>query len=112
MVEFVRRMHSRFPMFLLSNTNCMHVDGLFRDFDYFALFTGATYSHVAGASKPSPRIFEIACKQHQLVPSETLFIDDLAPNIATAKDLGFHTHHYDPDRHEAFLLTLESLGVK
>jgi glucose-1-phosphatase len=111
MVEVVQRLHGRFPLYLLSNTNCMHVEGLFRDFDYFALFQGATYSHVAGTSKPSERIFEIAQKQHTLVPEETLFIDDLAPNIATAQSLGFHTHQYHPDQHEAFLATLERLGV-
>ena len=111
MVSVVRDLHARYPLFLLSNTNCMHVEGLFRDFDYFALFRGATYSHVAGASKPMPRIFEIACRDHQLVPNTTLFIDDLAPNIVTAKELGFVTHHYDADRHDQFLDTLAKVGV-
>ena len=103
MVGLVRQLHGRFPLYLLSNTNCMHVEGLFRDFDYFALFSGGTYSHVAGASKPGARIFEIACAEHGLAPETTFFIDDLAANVETARGLGFLTHQYHPDQHGALL---------
>ena len=111
MVELVRKLHGRFPLYLLSNTNCMHVEGLFRDFDVFALFSGGTYSHVARASKPGARIFEIACAEHGLVPAETFFIDDLAANVATARELGFLTHQYHPDRHEALLQDLQRFDL-
>jgi HAD superfamily hydrolase (TIGR01509 family) len=89
----------------------MHVEGLFRDFDFFALFSGGTYSHVAGASKPGARIFEIACADHGLVPSSTFFIDDLAANIATARELGFLTRQYHPDQHEALLRDLQRFNL-
>lgn len=106
MIELVRALRGRFPLYLLSNTNCLHVEGLFRDFEFFTLFNGATYSHVAGASKPEARIFEIACQEHELTPATTFFIDDLPANIATAKQLGFQTHHYHPDRHGELLTAL------
>ena len=114
MVSLVRQLHSSFPLYLLSNTNCMHVEGLFRDFEFFSLFRGGTYSHVARASKPGRRIFEIACEEHGLAPASTFFIDDLPANVATARELGFHTHQYHPDRHEALLRALESpeIGIK
>jgi glucose-1-phosphatase len=111
MVELVQQLHGRFPMFLLSNTNCIHVEGLFRDFSWFELFTGGTYSHVAQASKPYPRIYEIACAQHGLEPKSTFFIDDLAANIATAHALGFSTHHYHPDAHDALIRRLGNDGL-
>lgn len=110
MHELVRKLHGRYPLYLLSNTNCMHVDGLFRDYPIFECFTGATYSHVARASKPHAAIYEIACRDHGLTPAETFFIDDLAENIATAKSLGFQTHHYHPDQHEALLKDLTTTG--
>ena len=100
MIALVRRLHGKFPLFLLSNTNDMHVEGLFRDFDVFRLFTGATYSHEAKASKPHRAIYEIACRTHGLDPRTTFFIDDLAANIATARELHFQTHHYHHDRHD------------
>jgi putative hydrolase of the HAD superfamily len=111
MIRLVRSLHGRFPLFLLSNTNCMHVEGLFRDFDVFSLFSGGTYSHVARASKPERRIFEIACAEHGLAPESTFFIDDLPANIGTAQQLGFLTHQYHPDQHEALLDRLRQFGL-
>lgn len=110
MHELVRRLHGKYPLYLLSNTNCLHVDGLWRDYPVFQYYAGATYSHVARASKPEAAIYEIACREHGLVPEETFFIDDLADNIATARRLGFQAHHYHPDRHEDLLGALERGG--
>jgi glucose-1-phosphatase len=106
MAALVARLAETSPLFLLSNTNDMHVEALFRDFPVFRHFAGGTYSHEAGASKPAALIYEIACRQHGLVPAETLFVDDLAANIAAATELGFQTHHYHPDRHEELLARL------
>ena len=111
MHELVRKLRGRYPLFLLSNTSDIHIEGLFRDFDIFGHFTDATYSYVVRASKPHPPIYEIATRNHGLVPTETLFIDDLAANIATAKELGFQTHHYHPDRHHELLATLDTHGI-
>jgi putative hydrolase of the HAD superfamily len=41
--------------------------------------------------KPDPAIFEYICRQHQLEPSETIFVDDHSPNIEGAEKLGFRT---------------------
>jgi putative hydrolase of the HAD superfamily len=112
MFSLVRRLHGEFPLFLLSNTNDMHVEGLFRDFDLFRLFTGATYSHLARASKPRRAIYDLACRQHGLDPRTTFFIDDLAANIATANELQFQTHHYHHERHDALTAALASAGVR
>ncbi len=111
MHRLVEQLRARFPLYLLSNTNDMHVEGLFRDFPIFQHFTGATYSHIARASKPHPAIYEIACRTHALAPATTLFIDDLAANIATAHTLGFQTHHYHPARHAALLERLQDPGL-
>ena len=111
MIALVRRLHGKFPLFLLSNTNDMHVEGLFRDFDVFGLFTGATYSHEARASKPHRPIYEIACRSHGLDPQTTFFIDDLAANIATARELHFQTHHYHHERHDDLAAALRAADV-
>ena len=112
MTALVRALHGKFPIFLLSNTNDMHVEGLFRDFPVFAHFTGATYSHEAKASKPHREIYEIACRTHGLDPSATFFIDDLAANIATARDIGFQAHHYHHERHGELLAAIRDAGVE
>ena len=112
MTSLVRALRGKFPLFLLSNTNDMHVEGLFRDFPVFAHFTGATYSHEAKASKPHRPIYEIACRTHGLDPRTTFFIDDLAANIATAREIGFHAHHYDHARHGDLLGAVRAAGVE
>ncbi len=110
MHALVRRLHGKYPLYLLSNTNCLHVDGLLRDFPIFECFAAGTYSHVAQASKPHDAIYEIACRAHGLVPKETFFIDDLADNIATARRLGFQAHQYRLDRHQDLLAALDAAG--
>ena len=112
MTALVDSLHGKFPLYLLSNTNDMHVEGFFRDFPVFAKFTGATYSHEAKASKPHRTIYEIAARTHGLEPGATFFIDDLAANIATARELGFQAHHYDHERHGDLLDALRSTGLE
>jgi 2-haloacid dehalogenase len=52
---------------------------------------------VSGAEKlikPDPAIFDLAASRFGHAPQTMLFIDDNAANIATAKALGWHTHHF------------------
>ena len=46
------------------------------------------YSHEVGISKPDPRIYEIACERLGVLPEEMIFLDDVEPNVAAARDLG------------------------
>lgn len=41
-------------------------------------------------TKPSPEIFQIAIERFNLIPEETIFIDDRADNVEASKKLGFH----------------------
>ncbi len=49
--------------------------------------------------KPDPAIFHFAARRFGRAPETMLFIDDNAANIATARSLGWHVHHFvgDPD---------------
>ena len=111
MVALVEQLHGRYPLYLLSNTSDIHIDYVFRAHPFFARFTAGTYSYAARASKPGRAIYEIACRDHGLQPATTFFIDDLLPNIETARALGFQTHHYHAERHGELLAALEAAGV-
>jgi glucose-1-phosphatase len=112
MAELVERLASEgHRLYLLSNTNCIHYDWFTSRYAVFGHFAGGTFSHVARASKPGARIYEIACRSHGLIPAETLFIDDLLPNIEAARTLGFRTHHYHAEKHEALLGELGAAGI-
>lgn len=99
MITTLEELVIRHPLHLLSNTSGLHKDFLFAEFPVFNLFQSGVYSYSAKASKPGRQIFEIAIEQLSLEPTQTFYIDDLLPNIQTAKELGFITHHYDLARH-------------
>ena len=103
MAALVERLAATHPLYLLSNTNCIHRDYFLRRWPVFAHFRGGTYSDLARASKPGRAIYDIACREHALDPATTFFIDDLLPNIETARALGFQAHHYHHERHGELL---------
>jgi putative hydrolase of the HAD superfamily len=111
MTALVERLHGRFPLYLLSNTNDLHVDYFLRRYPVFTHFSGRVFSHEVRAAKPHPEMYRIACQQLGLEPVKTFFIDDLLPNIETARSLGFRTHHYHHERHGDLLAALETMGV-
>ena len=54
----------------------------------------ATISGSVGLIKPDPEIFHHHSREHDCDPQHSLFIDDNAANIATARGLGWHAIHY------------------
>jgi len=94
------------PLYLLSNTNDLHVEYFTARFPIFGRFGGAVYSHEEKLCKPDPAIFRVAIERFGLQPADTLYLDDLAPNIAAARELGFQTLLYDWRQHEASLAAL------
>jgi HAD superfamily hydrolase (TIGR01509 family) len=112
MVELVEKLHGKFPLYLLSNTSDIHRDFIFRRYPFFSRFSAGTYSYEVKASKPGKEIYAIAQKQLGIDPASTFFIDDLLPNIETARSLGFNAHHYHHDEHGALLAAVAAAGVE
>jgi HAD superfamily hydrolase (TIGR01509 family) len=48
------------------------------------------YSHEAGLAKPDPRAYRLLCAELGVEPAELVFLDDKAPNVAAACELGIH----------------------
>jgi putative hydrolase of the HAD superfamily len=89
-------------LILFSNTNDIHCPWIFESYEIFRHFPEAVLSFEAGSIKPEPEIYRHAIERHGLVPEETRYIDDLAPNIATGRDHGFRSWQYDLHDHAAF----------
>jgi len=98
-------------LLLFSNINGIHVPWIYDEFPEFSLFHDAVMSFRTGFIKPQPEIYHHAIEQHRLIPSETLYIDDLPQNAATGRALGFQTWQYDINDHEAFEQWLASFPV-
>jgi putative hydrolase of the HAD superfamily len=99
-IAVLEAVKKHYPIYLLSNSNEIHYDMYLRDLqlrfgyrEFDQLFTKAYFSFDLHLSKPNPEIFEFVMFQHKLDPEETLFIDDTAEHIESAKKLGIRTYH-------------------
>ncbi|MGC6425638.1 MAG: HAD-IA family hydrolase [Akkermansiaceae bacterium] len=102
MWDVVTKLHTDdHRLILFSNTNALHAESFLRDFEIFSLFHHHHFSHETGANKPDPLFYENAIRDYDLTPSETIYLDDLAENIATGIALGFQCFQYDLTDHEA-----------
>ena len=72
-------------------------------------FGGIVVSGEINLAKPDPAIFEHALERFGLTAGTTLFVDDSAANVATARSLGFAVEHFTTA--EAFARTLRSHGL-
>jgi len=94
----LRKIRPHYKLYLLSNTNKIHLQAFNKIYneqigegsleDYF---DKAYYSHEIGCRKPGKEPYELILKENNLIPSETLFIDDSIQNIETARHLGIQT---------------------
>lgn len=74
---------------LLSNTNVLHWEFILRRFPHVVgQFDGWVASHECGRCKPDPEIFRLVMQRTGLPPEAHLFVDDLAENVAAARELG------------------------
>lgn len=83
-------------VFLLSNISKGFADHA-HEIPSLADFEDCVFSAVCGKVKPHAEIFEYLCQKNGLIPSECLFIDDNAANIAGAKAFGIHGYLFDGD---------------
>jgi putative hydrolase of the HAD superfamily len=109
--RLVKQWHGRYPMYLLSNTNDLHVEYFLKSYSVFSYFDGAVYSHEAGVMKPDAAIYARAEAKFGLKPERTLFIDDLLPNVEAARSCGWVAHHYSEGQHESLLSRVHSLEL-
>jgi HAD superfamily hydrolase (TIGR01509 family) len=112
MEQVVKTLSGQVPLFLLSNTNDLHREFLFRQFAVFGLFRGGVYSDEAQVSKPDLEIFRITRDQFDLNPDRTLFVDDLRPNVEAAREAGFQVFKYSISEHTAFEDWLKAKAIR
>lgn len=82
------------PQYGLSNMSDEVIDGFKAISPAFAHLRDIVISAETAIMKPDPRIFAQACERFGVTPSEAFFVDDSAKNIASARALGFHVHHF------------------
>lgn len=104
-LELLRKLRQSYSLYILSNINHGHATAIHQylerehglsEAEWRGMFKGVYYSHEVGHRKPEPAIYQHLLHDAGLVPSECLFIDDLAENTEVARSLGIHTHTHNP----------------
>lgn len=99
-IDLLLELRKHYMVYLLSNTNELHWQYISslkygrRRFRISDFFEKMFLSFQMKLAKPDPRIFERMIHEADILPEETLFIDDSAANCHAAASLGIHAHHY------------------
>jgi len=101
---FLTELSKNYKVFLLSNTNELHIEWVIRDLkkthkitDFETRFFDRTfYSHNMKMRKPEEIIYKTVIKETGIVASETLFIDDNKNNVSAAISAGWKAIYHDP----------------
>ena len=98
-LEFLQMLSQKYRLFLLSNTDSIHIErfqhraGISFYRDFYQCFEKVYFSFELGMRKPDSAIFEFVIKEHNLLPKNTLFVDDNLQNIESAEKLGLKVWH-------------------
>lgn len=78
------------PLYCLSNMPASIYAHLRRRHSFWDAFSGIVISGEVQLMKPEPEVFMHLLAAFNLRPEESVFIDDLLPNIESAKQVGLH----------------------
>lgn len=103
--------HSEYDLFGLTNWSAETFPYALENYDFFKIFDGKiVVSGTEKLIKPDPKIWEVLLERYNIKANESVFIDDNAKNIETAKNLGFVTIHITEETNLAE--ELRNLGVE
>jgi putative hydrolase of the HAD superfamily len=102
-LDLLDKLKSNYRIFLLSNTNDIHLQAVKRslanttDRKLESYFEKVYLSHEVKLRKPHKEIFELVCNEQNLDPSRTLFIDDTIGHIDGSIKIGLKGIHLKGD---------------
>lgn len=94
-LEFLQKLTSKYRLFLLSNTDAIHIATFEREngvsfySDFYQCFEKVYFSFEMGMRKPESEIYNCVLNNHNLIAHHTLFVDDKKENTDAALLLGF-----------------------
>ncbi len=98
-IEYVKKLSQQYRVFLLSNTNELHIEAFEKILhqphqltNLSSLFEKDYYSCRIGMRKPDTEIFEFVLEQNNLNKNETVFIDDSKQHVEGANKIGLDAH--------------------
>jgi len=94
-VALLHRLHDAgHALYYLSNMPAAYADHLEANHDFIGLFRTGVFSARVNLIKPDPAIFAHATEVFGIDPARTLFIDDVAKNVAAARAAGWQAMQF------------------
>jgi putative hydrolase of the HAD superfamily len=96
-LQWLSQLKQQYRVTILSNTNDIHISyvhellGQHGLKDFSSLVHQVYYSHEVNLRKPNTDIYQYVLDHADYLPSETLFLDDNAHNVAGAQAVGIQT---------------------
>lgn len=107
MLDLAAALALQYRVMLFSNTNREHWDHVTKLADGALGGYVAYLSHEIGDRKPLRSAFDLVVKRAEIDPARSLFVDDVAENVASAEAVGFRGHVFtDQQTFERFLASL------
>ncbi len=113
-LRLLENIRNHYRIFLLSNSNEIHYRKYAADFsalydypDFGTLFEKAWFSFRIGLKKPDPAVFRYVLQDKNLIPEQTLFIDDTCIHTEAARQTGIHAYHLKINDGESVLSLFE-----
>ena len=93
-VKLIKPLKKKYKVYGLTNWSAETIPIAMERYDFFEELDGIVVSGEERLIKPDPAFYQVLLDRYSLKPEESLFIDDNAANIETARQMGFHTMHY------------------
>ncbi len=111
-VALLHECHVYHDLYVCSNMKADYLEHLQKDYpDIMNVFKAIVTPQIASAEKPSKEIFMYLLEQYQLLPEESLLLDDHEMNIVAVESLGLkgiHVVDFDEVRQQLKQLSILS----
>ena len=94
LVSLLPKLKEKYTLVLLSNTNSIHREYGWKDYEFLNYFDKLVLSYQVHAVKPELKIYQSAQAITQRPPQEHIFIDDIADYADGAKKAGWDAVQY------------------
>ena len=92
-VKLLPKLKEKYNLYILSNFHQPAFEHIFKKFEFFRLFDGHTVSCYYYLLKPEKEIYDTLIDKFNLIPKETVFIDDSKVNIDACEKEGIRGIH-------------------
>lgn len=89
LTSIIPKLKENYKIILLSNTNSIHQEYGWKDYEFLKYFDYLVLSHIVKSVKPEQEIYKEVEKFTKFAPEEHLYIDDILEYVEAARSLGW-----------------------